>query len=185
MAITIHDYMLPGETHNLYDVNFFGDIIHTLLTQDPTVVSQWLSEIQSLNHSQDHHLIIGLDVEWRPKFNQNIENPVAMLQLCVERRCLIYQLIHSPSIPPSLVDFLSNQKCTFVGIGITADLEKLEEDCGFGFNAKFKNARSGYLSDEGVEEFGAEKSGESCAWERGGQAERSDHEYAGLPIAEA
>ncbi|CAA2971155.1 Werner Syndrome-like exonuclease [Olea europaea var. sylvestris] len=134
MAITIQDHMLPDDTHNLYDVNFFGDIIHTLLTHDPTMVSQWLSEIQS-NHPENRRLIIGLDVEWRPNFNRNTENPVATLQLCVDRRCLIYQLIHSPSVPPSLIDFLSNQNYTFVGIGIKADLEKLEEDYGFGFNA--------------------------------------------------
>ncbi|KAL2501985.1 Werner Syndrome-like exonuclease [Forsythia ovata] len=140
MAITIHDHQLPDDTHNLYDVNFFGDIIHTLVTHEPSMVSQWVSEIQSLNPLHNR-LIVGLDVEWRPNFNRNIENPVATLQLCVDRRCLIYQLIHSPSVPPPLIDFLSNQNYTFVGIGIKADLEKLEEDYGFGYSANAVDLR--------------------------------------------
>ncbi|GER53967.1 polynucleotidyl transferase, partial [Striga asiatica] len=41
---------------------------------------------------------------------------------------LIYQLIHSPYIPKSLVDFLTNPSYTFVGIGVDQDLEKIGEN---------------------------------------------------------
>ncbi|XP_022874050.1 Werner Syndrome-like exonuclease isoform X2 [Olea europaea var. sylvestris] len=140
MVITIHDHRLPHDTHNLYDVNFFGYIIETLVTHDPTMVSQWLSDIESLNHHSHHRLVIGLDLEWRPN-NRFYKNPVATLQLCVGRRCLIYQLIHSSHIPSPLVDFLSNQNYTFVGIGIESDLRKLEEDYGFGYNANAVDLR--------------------------------------------
>ncbi|CAI9782887.1 unnamed protein product [Fraxinus pennsylvanica] len=139
MAITIEDYRLPYDTHNVYDVDFFGDIIHTLVTHDPGMVSQWLSEVESLNNHR-RHLIVGLDVEWRPSFSR-IQNPVATLQLCIDRRCLVYQLIHSSYIPDPLVEFLSEQDYTFVGVGIESDLDKLERDYGFGFNANAVDLR--------------------------------------------
>lgn len=132
MAITIEEYQIRQNTHKLYDVNFFGDVIHTLVTYDPTMVSQWLSETQYLNNHR-RHLIVGLDVEWRPSINR-IQNPVATLQLCVDRRCLMYQLIYSSYIPHHLVEFLSNQDHTFVGVGIASDLEKLRKNYGFGYN---------------------------------------------------
>ncbi|GER33963.1 polynucleotidyl transferase [Striga asiatica] len=47
---------------------------------------------------------------------------------------LIYQLIHSPYITKSLVDFLTNPSYTFVGIGVDQDLEKIGENYEFGFN---------------------------------------------------
>ncbi|KAL2501986.1 Polynucleotidyl transferase [Forsythia ovata] len=142
MMITNKNYRLKQkrDTHNLYEVNFFGDIINTLVTHDPNMVSQWLSDIESLNNHSGSRLVVGLDVEWRPN-NQYYKNRVATLQLCVGLRCLIYQLIHSPYIPPPLVDFLSNQSYTFVGIGIESDLKKLEEDYGFGYNANAVDLR--------------------------------------------
>ncbi|KAL2480811.1 Polynucleotidyl transferase [Abeliophyllum distichum] len=140
MTITIQNYQLQHDTHNLYEVNFFGDIIHTLVTHDPDMVSLWLSDIQSLNNHSGSRLVVGLDIEWRPN-NRYYKNPVATLQICVGLRCLIYQLIHSPYIPSPLVDFLSNQSYTFVGIGIESDLKKLKEDYGFGDNANAVDLR--------------------------------------------
>ncbi|KAJ7976537.1 Werner Syndrome-like exonuclease [Quillaja saponaria] len=127
MTISIVDYGLPDDTHNVYDVIFYSDTIHTLLTNSPSIVDSWLSEI---DRSGSNRLIVGLDVEWRPSFNRHIQNPVATLQLCVSHRCLIFQLIHAPKIPQSLIDFLGNTNYTFVGVGIEPDVEKLLEDYG-------------------------------------------------------
>ncbi|XP_073157402.1 3'-5' exonuclease-like [Henckelia pumila] len=141
MAMSIIDHQLPYETHNTYEVLFFGDSIHTTVTHDPATVSQWISEVESIHSRRLDHLIVGLDIEWRPSFNRYVQNPVATLQLCVGRRCLVYQLIHSPGIPSSLVAFLANPNYTFVGIGIRADLEKLEEDYEFGYRANSVDLR--------------------------------------------
>ncbi|XP_047942676.1 Werner Syndrome-like exonuclease [Salvia hispanica] len=132
----IVDHKLPYQTHNTYDVTFFGDSVFTTLTWDPTIVSQWISGVQAVYRRQIDagHLIVGLDVEWRPSFQRHVTHPAATLQLCVGRRCLIFQLIHSPSVPPSLVSFLANPRHTFVGIGIAEDLKKLQKDYRFGFN---------------------------------------------------
>ncbi|KAK6127203.1 hypothetical protein DH2020_039046 [Rehmannia glutinosa] len=142
MAIDIIDHELPYDSHNTYDVLFFGDSILTTVTHDPAIVSQWISDVESIHRRRLHHLVVGLDIEWRPSFNRYINNPAATLQLCVGRRCLIYQLIHSPSIPSSLIGFLANPNYTFVGIAIDQDLEKLEEDYEFGFNTNTVDLRS-------------------------------------------
>ncbi|KAL8467648.1 hypothetical protein ACS0TY_031048 [Phlomoides rotata] len=133
MVNGIIDHELPHDTHNTYDVIFFGESIHTTVTYDPTVVTRWISDVESINRQCLHNLIVGLDIEWRPNIrNQN--NPAATLQLCVGRRCLIFQLIHSPSFPNSLINFLDNLNYKFVGIRVKEDVEKLEEDYEIEFN---------------------------------------------------
>ncbi|XP_071732209.1 3'-5' exonuclease-like [Rutidosis leptorrhynchoides] len=120
MTITIVDHELPDDTHNLYDVTFFDTTISTLLTTTPSFVDTWISDTQNLNPQ-----IIGLDVEWRPNQSRNSENPIATVQLCTGNRCLIFQIIHSPTVPQSLTNFLNNPNYTFVGVGIESDVEKL------------------------------------------------------------
>lgn len=140
-AITIVDHCFPYDTHNTYDVTFFGKSVHTTVTCDPQIVTQWISDVESFNRDRLHELIVGLDVEWRPSFNRYVTNPVATLQLCVDLRCLIVQLKYTPTVPQSLVDFLANPSYTFVGVGIDQDLEKLQEDYEFGFNTRTVDLR--------------------------------------------
>ncbi|XP_015881424.2 3'-5' exonuclease [Ziziphus jujuba] len=158
MATGIVDYELPDTTHNLYDVTLDTHKIHTVLTHTPSMVDSWISDTLQLHHhhpttthnnndnnndnnnnnSNDNNdnntnpLMVGLDIEWRPNFNPQIDNPIATLQLCVADRCLIFQILHSPSIPNSLIDFLGNRTCAFVGVGIQHDVEKLLLDYGLG-----------------------------------------------------
>ncbi|GMP41069.1 hypothetical protein CsSME_00011289 [Camellia sinensis var. sinensis] len=127
--IGIVDHQLPEDTHNLYDVTLFTDRIKTLVTRSPFLVDSWISEITAIHRRRLHRLIVGLDIEWRPN-DRYSDNPAATLQLCVGRRCLIFQLLYSPEIPQSLIDFLNNPIYTFVGVGINSDVEKLIEDYG-------------------------------------------------------
>ncbi|XP_022147750.1 Werner Syndrome-like exonuclease [Momordica charantia] len=129
MAISIVDHEIPSDSHNLYDVTIDSDQIHTLLTSSPAMVDSWISETLAI---QTPPLIVGLDIEWRPNRNSSYENPVATLQLCFDRRCLIFQLIHASEIPRSLTDFLTDESFTFVGVGIGEDVEKLL--CDYGLN---------------------------------------------------
>lgn len=124
MTISIVDHELPYDTHNLYDVSFYNDQIHTLVTHSAPMVESWLSEIIPIVNQNP---IVGLDVEWRPN-NRNSDNPVATLQLCVDHRCLIFQLLYAQTIPRALFDFLSNGSYTFVGAGIENDMDKLLVD---------------------------------------------------------
>lgn len=69
--------------------------------------------------------MIGLDTEWRP-FCEG--SPVAILQLCVGNRCLIFQLLHASNVPMSLKHFLLDQRNVFVGVGVGNDALKLSND---------------------------------------------------------
>ncbi|XP_023528000.1 Werner Syndrome-like exonuclease [Cucurbita pepo subsp. pepo] len=127
MALTIVDREDPSGSHNYFDVTFDSDEpILTLLTISPLMVDDWISE--TLN-TQTSPLIVGLDIEWRPNI-RSYENPVATLQLCTGRRCLIVQLIYAPEFPKSLYEFLENESISFVGVGIEGDAEKLNCDYG-------------------------------------------------------
>ncbi|KAL6507322.1 hypothetical protein OROGR_023517 [Orobanche gracilis] len=121
------------ETYQTYDVVCFGGSVITTVTHNPRKVSKWISDMKYIYGADpDDLLIFGLDIEWRPNFTPNSHNPVATLQICINERCLVFQLIHARHIPDSLVDFLSDDENTFVGVGVKSDLEKLERDYGFG-----------------------------------------------------
>ncbi|XP_057742266.1 3'-5' exonuclease-like [Arachis stenosperma] len=135
--ISVVDHNLPYDDYNLYDVIFHTHTIHTLLTTSPSLVDTWLSD--TLNHHSSSTttttVLVGLDIEWRPNSHRNSNNPVATLQLCIGNRCLVFQILHSPSVPQSLIDFLVNEGHTFLGVGVEEDVEKLLED----YNLNVKN----------------------------------------------
>lgn len=131
MEVSIRDYQLENDTHNLYDITFFTHQIHTLVTYSPPIVDQWLAETLQIHRSNPQTpSIAGLDVEWRPNFSRYVDNPVAIIQICVGNRCLIFQIKHAPFVPPSIRDFLRNEggEFVFVGVGVESDVEKLVED---------------------------------------------------------
>ena len=51
---------------------------------------------------------------------------VVVLQLCLEDDVLVYHIIHSPSIPGELHDFLSREDVYLCGATIEGDKQKLE-----------------------------------------------------------
>ncbi|KAJ8539594.1 hypothetical protein K7X08_013846 [Anisodus acutangulus] len=124
MNLRIVDNEEQDDRYDLFDVHFYTDTIKTTVTSNPDIITQWISQTLSTTR----HVIAGLDVEWRPNFNRNQQNPVALLQICVDRRCLIIQLLYCHSIPESLVNFLGNRDYAFVGVGVDSDVEKLLED---------------------------------------------------------
>ncbi|KAK1441479.1 hypothetical protein QVD17_07400 [Tagetes erecta] len=133
-SISMFVHQHPNNTHNTYRLQFHEHTIETLVTNSPNYVDAWISQTENIlihhhhHRNRQHPLIVGLDVEWRPNQARNIQNPVATLQLCVENRCMVFQIIHSPSIPNSLVNFLRNDSYAFAGVGIENDVEKLVRD---------------------------------------------------------
>lgn len=127
-VLSISDRQIPFNSHDYYDITFDDDEILTLLTACPSMVDMWISEIFRIHRRRLHRLVVGLDIEWRPSFNRRYRNPVATLQLCVGRRCLIFQLIHTSEIPQSLIDFLEDDTFTFVGVGVDQDAQRLYDD---------------------------------------------------------
>ncbi|KAL5700801.1 exodeoxyribonuclease I [Ranunculus cassubicifolius] len=126
-AITIQD-IESSNTHTTHNVAIDGDAIHTTVTHSPSVVRQFISNILHVHRFRLNRLVVGLDIEWRPTFGRSPRKPVATLQICIGRRCLIYQLLYTPSIPQALLDFLSNPTYCFVGVGVDGDAEMLRRD---------------------------------------------------------
>ena len=69
--------------------------------------------------------VIGLDAEYTEHATGKIQR-AAVLQLCLEDDVLVYHIIHSPSIPGELHDFLSREDVYFCGAAIKGDKQKLE-----------------------------------------------------------
>ncbi|KAK8934556.1 hypothetical protein KSP39_PZI015176 [Platanthera zijinensis] len=116
------------DSDSTFTVTFNGrENIFTTLTASGNEADLWISDILRLRN--EYHLIVGIDVEWRPS-RSRMQNPTALLQICVDHRCLLFQLLHADYIPHSLKEFLSNPRFTFVGVGINEDIERLVEDSG-------------------------------------------------------
>ena len=114
-----------------YVVSFDEDAIRTTLTASGDTMDWWLDEIYRVHRRRLHRLVVGLDVEWRPSYyTGRYAPPVALLQLCVGRRCLVFQILHADYIPGSLFDFLADERFTFVGVGIGDDAAKLRAGYG-------------------------------------------------------
>lgn len=128
------------ETHDYYNIRFFYELIATLVTHDPEMAADWLSLTEQIHDHRLNRLVVGLDIEWRPNFGGQ-RNPVAILQLCVGHRCLIFQILRAAVIPDKLCEFLSNEQYTFVGVGIQNDVDKLEEDHGISVGGKTVDLR--------------------------------------------
>ena len=109
------------QTHKRFRVMFHGDSIETLTTHTPYMVDSWIADIEHIHRSRLYKCIVRLDIEWRPN-NALYTNPVATLQLCVGRHCLIFQLLYAPQIPSSLVHFPGDPEYTFVGVGIQSGM---------------------------------------------------------------
>ncbi|KAJ0534043.1 putative DNA helicase [Helianthus annuus] len=123
-TIKILQYKLDDDTYKLYDVTFFQTTISTIVTTESSTVDNWIIDTEQHLDSLGP-LVFGLDVEWRPNHIRNRENPIATIQLCSGNRCLIFQILRSPIIPYSLLNFLANPNYTFVGVGIDEDVAKL------------------------------------------------------------
>ncbi|XP_058008103.1 3'-5' exonuclease-like [Hevea brasiliensis] len=73
--------------------------------------------------------IVGLDIEWRPTFIRgSSQNPVGILQLCISKSCLIFQIYQATCIPRSLRNALSNPNIIYTGVRISGDTKKLYKD---------------------------------------------------------
>ncbi|KAH7844795.1 hypothetical protein Vadar_031762 [Vaccinium darrowii] len=127
MTISItEEYLIqPSQNHLRFTINFHGTPFTTTLTSSPKVVREWLQTTLYRFARFRHRLVVGLGVQWRPPSSAGKDSPAATLQLCVGRRCLIFQLLHSPTVPNLLRRFLRNPNHTFVGMYNYSDAKKL------------------------------------------------------------
>jgi hypothetical protein len=123
-----------------------GTMIRTTVTSSAYVVACFLREVQARFHQEvqeykkrqeqqeDRHrcLVVGLDTEWRQSFDFEDGKPrhqIAVLQLCVADRCLVYQVYHAEYIPAELAAFLADPAFCFAAVGVAGDVKRLKEDC--------------------------------------------------------
>ncbi|KAF2321852.1 hypothetical protein GH714_003080 [Hevea brasiliensis] len=113
---------------SIHDIQYYGDHIFTTVTAAAVVVDEWIANTMHIHKRELGELLIGLDTEWCMPTEPDGHQQVAIIQLCVGKRCLIFQLYHADDIPPSLIQFLGNKKFKFVGKGVWNDACKLFED---------------------------------------------------------
>ncbi|XP_057444582.1 uncharacterized protein LOC130736817 [Lotus japonicus] len=74
-------------------------------------------------------MVVGLDTEWMSIYvEKEKRNKTAILQLCVEEKCLIFQLNHMDYIPIALHNFMTHPEFKLVGVGVQLDTKMLEND---------------------------------------------------------
>ncbi|MCL7051791.1 hypothetical protein MKW94_030196 [Papaver nudicaule] len=122
-----------ASTHQTYNVYYYKDKICTTVTHTPSVVDEWIAGVHNASRSKQNKnnlVVVGLDVEWsRIRDDYSCcRNEIAVLQLCLARRCLLFQISCCDNIPKSLHDLLRNEKFIFVGAGIDGDAHKLWVD---------------------------------------------------------
>ncbi|KAK7303661.1 hypothetical protein RJT34_14573 [Clitoria ternatea] len=113
------------DKHIVYTVDLDGIEISVTVTSSPGVVRRWLSSTLYFRryYCHLHQLVVGLGVQWTP--GRRCTAPDT-LQLCVGRRCLIFQLRHADTVPKILRKVLNNRDHTFVGFWNHSDRIKLE-----------------------------------------------------------
>ncbi|KAH1255029.1 Werner syndrome ATP-dependent helicase [Glycine max] len=102
-------------TTSKYLVFYDGLTIETIITYKGSIVEEWIQA--------GKQRVVGLDTEWIPV--EKTKKKVAILQLCIENKCLIIQLFHMDNIPQSLRSFLMDSNFEFVGVGVMKDLMML------------------------------------------------------------
>ncbi|KAJ9188894.1 hypothetical protein P3X46_000249 [Hevea brasiliensis] len=111
-----------------HNIQFYGDHISTTVTPSAAIVDEWIANTRRIYRRKLSKLLVGLDTEWCLPAQPGGYQKVAIIQLCVGKRCLIFQLYHADYIPQSLIRFLGNKKFTFVGKEVQNDADKLFQD---------------------------------------------------------
>lgn len=118
--------------NGLWKVRFWNDDIEATVTPKAGTAEFWIREIchHHRRRINKQELVVGLDTEWCLPSSENGHQKVAVLQLCVGRRCLVFQLCHNYGIPSALVEFLGDKRITFVGKEVATDATKLLQNYG-------------------------------------------------------
>ncbi|XP_021640522.2 uncharacterized protein LOC110635478 [Hevea brasiliensis] len=113
---------------SIYDIQYYGDYIITTVTTAAVVVHEWIANTLHIHKHKLSKLLIGLDTEWCMPTEPDGHQQVAIIQLCVGKTYLIFQLYQAYDIPPSLIQFLGHKKFKFVGKEVRNDAYKLFEN---------------------------------------------------------
>ncbi|OEL33113.1 hypothetical protein BAE44_0005868 [Dichanthelium oligosanthes] len=121
--------MTMKDTYDTDVVMDDGTVIRTTVTSSGDAVEAFLREVGK--HGQQ--LLVGIDTEWSvvpAEDGGRRKNRMAVLQLCVGRRGLVFQIFHADYVPDALRDFLACPDHRFLGVAVDGDVKRLSEDCG-------------------------------------------------------
>lgn len=114
---------LREELINKPPLKFEGDTVVIRTLEDATLCAQQIFDFMSNVPEK----VIGVDTEW--DFDGHKSSKVAILQVAVpDGPVYIFQLIQMGSIPPTLLNLLSNDSILKVGSYITTDKRHLLDD---------------------------------------------------------
>ncbi|XP_068640674.1 3'-5' exonuclease-like [Aristolochia californica] len=130
----VKERRVSSDEYQRFTVSFQKASILTILTNSRSIVDKWIHEVYRAHQHRIDSLVVGLDVEWRPSYVSKVTYPVAITQLCVGRRCLIFQFLYADNIPESLYEFLAKPNFSFVRVGVKEDARKLDHEYGLVVN---------------------------------------------------
>ena len=84
-------------------------------------VEEHINKIELILEKEDSYKIFGLDVE----YTYGPEQKAALIQLCMGKDCLLYQISSADQPCPKLADFLGMPDITFAGVDIGNDITRL------------------------------------------------------------
>ncbi|TVU40251.1 hypothetical protein EJB05_13704, partial [Eragrostis curvula] len=115
-----------------HTVHVAGVPIQTTVTSRPGTARQWV-RATSWRLSSGSGLTVGMGVKWTtPSRRANAAAPpqAATLQLCAEKRCLVFQLAQAGAVPDALRSFMTDRRVTFARYNVGSDCRKLLADHG-------------------------------------------------------
>lgn len=105
-----------------------------------------------------------------------------MLQLCVNRRCLVFQLYQaSNEVPRELAEFLADAGVRFVGVGVDGGVRRLANECNLrvACAVDLRDAAAAVLGRPELARVGAEEPGAHSDGHPHGEGERHNDEQMG------
>ncbi|GER52060.1 polynucleotidyl transferase, partial [Striga asiatica] len=124
--VSIQSNYSPNRSkQEFYTLDCFDHRVRVIVTAAPSIVRRWVHTTLYLHRHilRRGRLSVGLGVQWPP------DRPYdpSTLQLCVGRRCLVFQIHHADACPAVLRRFLSDARVTFVGAWNHRDADLLRD----------------------------------------------------------
>lgn len=125
-----------------HSVSYCGQMIETTVTNNAYVVDLRLSAFLRNPKNQERIITVGFDCKFKSTHPiASMSNKIATLQLCIDTKCLILQLVHMDSLPHCLTNFFDDKRVTFFGVRVDGYASKLCRDYGFKFCKKIIDVR--------------------------------------------
>ncbi|KAK1354353.1 3'-5' exonuclease domain-containing protein [Heracleum sosnowskyi] len=122
-------------------VSYCGQLIETTVTNNAYVVDHWIGTFLRNPKNGERIIIVGLDCKFKRHSIPSLSNKIATLQLCIDTKCLVLQLVHMDSMPHSLTNLLDDKRVTFFGVRVDAYALNLSRDYGLKFCKKIVDIR--------------------------------------------